>query len=95
MVALINASGYVNVSVANPEFVAPSSHETIIVWIDSLKLNNVEADLLMPKVAKQIKLLVLEVIEGGFNDSDSIELIHVNFLFFPQVDPETIIFVGD
>jgi hypothetical protein len=95
MVALINASGYVDVSVANPEFVAPSGHETIIVWIDSLELNYVESNLLMPKVAKQIKFLVLEVIEGSFNDSDSIELIHVNFLFFPQVDPETIIFVGD
>jgi hypothetical protein len=72
MVALINASGYVNVSVSNPEFVAPSGHETIIVWIDSLELNYVESNLLMPKVAKQIKFLVLEVIEGSFNDSDSI-----------------------
>ena len=51
MVALINASGYVDVSVANPKFVAPSSHETIIVWIASLKLYNVKANLIIPKVA--------------------------------------------
>lgn len=72
MVALINASRYVDVSVTNPEFVAPSSHETIIVWIDSLKFNYVEANLIMSKVAKQIKLFILEVIESSFNDSDSI-----------------------
>ena len=94
MVALVNTAGNVDVSVANPELVAPSRHEPIVIWIDSLELDKVEANLFMPRVAKQVEFLILIIIEGGLNDSDSIELIHVDFLFFSQIDPETITFVG-
>ena len=82
-----------DVGIADPELVAPSCQEAVVLGVRCLELDHVESKKLVPKVTEKVEILRLRVKACCLNDADAIELIHVNFHFFFHIDPDTIFFI--